>query len=361
MRYHWVAGGFLSDGRFWAERFLARDSVTGRARAELLWVTSWIALIQGDHQRGAQLAAECAEIAHTLDDARLRAQSSTWQALYHIFTGELDKALSLYDIALVAFHDAGDLSAVLTAGFQHAMALELNGDHQAALTACTEHIALAKRAGERWNRAHYHWVAGMAQLCLADLEAAREQVQLSLEIQQDFQDGLVSALTVEVQAWIEAEAGNHARARELIAAAEDIWSAQGTRIDAFGPHMTQRAANARRQCGLHNRRAGRAAPPREKRTKRDAIEFALRCVHRDPHETTFPGADVLADSPLTRREREVAALVGTGLTNRQVAEELVISPRTVEGHVENILAKLHLNNRSQLAVWIHAAPTHPPR
>ena len=125
--------------------------------------------------------------------------------------------------------------------------------------------------------------------------------------------------------------------------------------------MTQRAANARRQCGLHNRRAGRAAPPREKRTKRDAIEFALRCVHRDPHETTFPGADVLADSPLTRREREVAALVGTGLTNRQVAEELVISPRTVEGHVENILAKLHLNNRSQLAVWIHAAPTHPPR
>lgn len=361
LRYHWVAGGFLSDGRFWAERFLALDSVTGRARAELLWVTSWIALIQGDHQRGAQLATQCADIAHTLDDARLRAQSSTWQALHHIFTGELEQALSLYEPALAAFRDAGDLSAVLTAGFQQAMALELSGNHRAALAACTEHIALAKRAGERWNRAHYHWVASMAHLSLGDFDAARTQVQLSLEIEQDFQDGLVSALTVEVQAWIEAEAGDHPRARELIAAAEDIWAAQGTQIEAFGPHMTQRAAKAQRQCGLHNRRAGRAAPPREKRTKRDAIEFALRCVRRESSEQTQTAADALANSPLTRREREVAALVGTGLTNRQVAEELVISPRTVEGHVENILAKLHLDNRSQLAVWIHAAPTHAPR
>ena len=54
---------------------------------------------------------------------------------------------------------------------------------------------------------------------------------------------------------------------------------------------------------------------------------------------------------LTRREREVAALVSQGLTNRELAERLVIAERTAENHVQHILIKLGLSNRSQLAVW----------
>ncbi|HVE93990.1 MAG TPA: AAA family ATPase [Acidimicrobiales bacterium] len=54
---------------------------------------------------------------------------------------------------------------------------------------------------------------------------------------------------------------------------------------------------------------------------------------------------------LTRREHEVAKLVSEGLTNRQVAERLVIAERTAENHVQHILTKLGLSNRSQLAVW----------
>jgi DNA-binding CsgD family transcriptional regulator/tetratricopeptide (TPR) repeat protein len=55
---------------------------------------------------------------------------------------------------------------------------------------------------------------------------------------------------------------------------------------------------------------------------------------------------------LTPREREVAALVARGLTNLQVAEELTISERTVEGHVERILGKLGFRSRAQIAAWL---------
>ena len=62
-----------------------------------------------------------------------------------------------------------------------------------------------------------------------------------------------------------------------------------------------------------------------------------------------PGAGPPTLSP---REVEVAKLVAEGLTNRQIAERLIISERTAQNHVQHILAKLDLSNRSQIAVWI---------
>lgn len=54
---------------------------------------------------------------------------------------------------------------------------------------------------------------------------------------------------------------------------------------------------------------------------------------------------------LTRREREVAALVADGLTNREIAERLVLSERTVEAHIANVFAKIGVSSRSQVATW----------
>ena len=58
-----------------------------------------------------------------------------------------------------------------------------------------------------------------------------------------------------------------------------------------------------------------------------------------------------AANPLTRREREIARLISDGLTNRAIADRLVLSERTVEGHVRSTLAKLQLTNRTELAAW----------
>ncbi|WP_258557577.1 response regulator transcription factor [Rhodococcus sp. AG1013] len=47
----------------------------------------------------------------------------------------------------------------------------------------------------------------------------------------------------------------------------------------------------------------------------------------------------------------MAALVAEGMTNKAIAERLVIAPRTVEGHVEHIRDKLGFNSRAQIAAW----------
>jgi DNA-binding NarL/FixJ family response regulator len=65
---------------------------------------------------------------------------------------------------------------------------------------------------------------------------------------------------------------------------------------------------------------------------------------------------IRAGDPLTPREREIADLVSTGITNRAIATQLVLSERTVEGHVRSILAKLQLTNRTELAAWTLRAP-----
>jgi DNA-binding NarL/FixJ family response regulator len=57
------------------------------------------------------------------------------------------------------------------------------------------------------------------------------------------------------------------------------------------------------------------------------------------------------ESPLSRREQQVAQLVARGLTNRQIADELFVSERTAENHVQHILAKLGVSNRTQIATW----------
>ena len=54
---------------------------------------------------------------------------------------------------------------------------------------------------------------------------------------------------------------------------------------------------------------------------------------------------------MTAREQEVAALVGAGLTNRQIGARLIITPKTAGVHVEHILAKLGFQSRAQIAAW----------
>ena len=63
------------------------------------------------------------------------------------------------------------------------------------------------------------------------------------------------------------------------------------------------------------------------------------------------GPEPSGPEALTPREREVVSLLAEGLTNSQVAERLYISPRTAAVHVSNILAKLGMSSRTEVAAW----------
>ena len=84
---------------------------------------------------------------------------------------------------------------------------------------------------------------------------------------------------------------------------------------------------------------------------------ALARRARVPLDVAAPadGDAPLAGLGLTAREIEVLGLVGEGLTNRQIAETLFISPKTAGLHVSNILAKLGVANRTQAAEVAHRA------
>jgi DNA-binding NarL/FixJ family response regulator len=77
-------------------------------------------------------------------------------------------------------------------------------------------------------------------------------------------------------------------------------------------------------------------------------ELGVRAWRRAPRE---PGAGALQD--LSARELEVARLVADGSSNREIADLLALSPKTVERHVTNSLAKLGARNRTELAALVH--------
>ena len=101
-----------------------------------------------------------------------------------------------------------------------------------------------------------------------------------------------------------------------------------------GPGDRARAAGLAERCAHTARRLGMAP----------ALAAASALAADLSGTAGVPGA-------LTRREREIARLVADGLANRAIAEKLVLSERTVETHVRNLLTKLGLTNRTQVAAW----------
>jgi len=72
-------------------------------------------------------------------------------------------------------------------------------------------------------------------------------------------------------------------------------------------------------------------------------------IAADCGATTLANKAAASSLPLTSREREIATLVSDGLSNKQIAEALIASPRTVEGHILRACRKLGINGRTELA------------
>ena len=77
--------------------------------------------------------------------------------------------------------------------------------------------------------------------------------------------------------------------------------------------------------------------------------IAAKLLARVREEEAPPKAEVDVRTELSERELEVVRLVAAGLSNEEIADQLVVSPKTVKKHVANLLSKLQLENRVQVA------------
>jgi len=138
-----------------------------------------------------------------------------------------------------------------------------------------------------------------------------------------------------------------AQAVRLLTAAV-TWAAESILEVYPGERLAYREALAAAQSELTDQEFTQAKREGRLLTIDQAIELALALPLG--WETTPPEAQVESDG-LTSREREVARLIAQGKSNGEIAAELVLSKRTVEKHIANILSKLELTGRAQIVRW----------
>src|SRR5262249_39728747 len=143
--------------------------------------------------------------------------------------------------------------------------------------------------------------------------------------------------------------GDHRRAVRLVATGSSPDGPVGVLL-SFDLRVEGEAALAHAQEPLgQSAFAGAVAEGRAAPLDELVAEAAL--AERPADRSEPAPARPRATDPLTAREREVAALVARGQSNRQIADELVISERTVESHVASALGKLGFRSRAQIAAW----------
>jgi DNA-binding NarL/FixJ family response regulator len=141
------------------------------------------------------------------------------------------------------------------------------------------------------------------------------------------------------------------QAAELLGASQYSLSAIGTSVAIFQYMLTD---HRRCEADLRNKLGDanfEASIERGSDLSFDEIIARATGAETAGPKASQAGAEV-APSPLTRREGEIANLIAQGMSNKEIAANLVIAQRTAEGHVEKILLKLGFNSRAQVARWV---------
>jgi len=351
-RYLYLVGGRLAEGRMRLEATLAAVPEQSAVRGECLWVAAWISLLQGDHNRAAQLLDELSWLAAELGNPDLALHRHHWNALLAMCRGDLDSAIDGFQIAVEGHHANENPYLELTARYMLACALAFGGKAERALQMCVETSALCEHYGEQNARAYTDWAAGVAYWTLGQLDNAERSAHALLNIERRMGDGIAVALATALCSWIANRRNQPGRAVGLSLAAKSVLRSRGSSLEAFGPHLSNLDANY--GPSVSESPQNNHGDVEERFAKLDdVIDFVLGAGprHRD--------ADRAGDEPLTKREFEVAALIENGLSNREIAERLVISKRTADGHVERILTKLGFSSRVQVAAWVARRASRP--
>jgi len=352
---YWRAPGVLGEGRRWLDLALTRATAPTTARARALLINSQLALWQGDPAAATRLLGEGEELARRFGAGAELAHARHLRGARATFAGDLPAAVEHLDRARAllaeAPHPAPDLRLHVLCAL--AVAAGLAGRLELAGAARDEALTLTELRGGGVHRVQALSAAGLIAWLQGDLSRAHAQELESIRLRQAWasDDRYSTAQCLEMLAWITADQGRHLRAATLLGVAETLWTDIGTSITAFGHYLDHHDACERRlRTALGDAAFTDAVQAGRAMTYQEALGYTLD----EPAEPARAPRS-RASAPLTRRERQVADLIAQGLSNREVAASLVISPRTAESHVENILTKLGFTNRTQVAAWA-AAP-----
>ncbi|MCX5208349.1 LuxR C-terminal-related transcriptional regulator [Kitasatospora sp. NBC_00240] len=351
--HYWVSCGHVTEGRYWLERALPMNTERTIPRARALRSLGVLAGMQGDSSAAAPALLECRDIAQSLGDDILDANALA-------MVGQVALADRDAKAALAYLQEADKRLLELNhPRKRHIYILTLLGVARFALGEFDEAVAVAEelrdisaRLGERWFLAKAQLTLGLAQFGQGDPAAAARNAHDALEIGREFDDTPTMGLAIMILMWAAMATGDYQRGAQLLGACRGIWQVSGVltgNSQVFDPTTAPLEAKARDALGD---RDFRAAVDRGAGLDLDrATEYALGNGEAAPVPIVAPKA-AQADSPLTKREQQVAELVGQGMSNKEIAASLVVSPRTAEGHVERVLAKLGFTKRAQIAVWL---------
>lgn len=354
LRFRWYADGYLAQGRRWLDEALDRPGTRPKpssARATALWTAAWVCLLQGEYRVADRRIAECAQVTEALADPVAAAYVFEMRGLSAFFRGNSESAIDSYAEAQTALRAIGDLSGYLSAAFQYGLvlALEMRSEESQQVTAAA--LAVSTDRNERWNHSYIQWVRGVDRYLQGDLEAAEALGREALDLHRVFKKSVGTALMTELLAWVAGSAGRYERAARLLGAASALWERAGTGIAAFGPGLFGLHADceALLRRPLTTQQMHDAWQAGAARSRGEIVAYALD--ERRPTILSVPAPQC----PITDRQLEIAGLIANGMTNKDIAQQLVLSVRTVESHVERSLTRLGFTSRSQLASWVHSS------
>jgi len=403
----WIVQGDVTEGLSWFGRFLAlNERVPAGVRARALMMS---AELEFEHQnypaaaRNAQAAvAMCGAYPPACPAGGLRIL-----ALISLRAGLAEQALAQTDAAMaaaIAHAEPWELGLTQVAratvlarsgqlddaqsGFETALSLLTGSNGWGIANALygSGSLARARRdnaSAQRHFRAALEYfteldarteiarcLAGLGWVALAELDVPTAAANLtgSLELSVATGQRLGIARGIEAFAALSAIRGDDAAAARLEGAAAALREIVGpVRSAAAQGRFEDLLAAAHHRLGPE--RTAELVADGRLLSPHDAARYALSTVSDvAARDTTHPSGrsvsastasspgtspdSIGAGSVLTTREHEIALLITRGLSNRGIAEELFISPATAARHVANILAKLGLNSRAQVAAWV---------
>ncbi|MEV5649519.1 LuxR C-terminal-related transcriptional regulator [Nocardia sp. NPDC052254] len=344
----WACGISVGEHRMWLTRILDIPGVRAEKKGWLLAVLALVEVLQGDRESARFCLHRARTVAAGTGDGSLTALVTHITGLSKLFAGELDRARANMWQAEAGYATHGsppDLIAMLRV--HQGMLLSATGETAHARAAFQEVYDHTGAVGERWFHSYAIYGLGLVALREGDFDGARDLAIRGLTIQRSFGDVLGTTLMTDLLSWTLAALESPTEAAVLLGATSTMWGSIGQQLYGSAGWIALREE----AIGTARREAGPSAFERcwergRAMSMTDLVDFALADSARPAGAGT---AVRQRHAVLTARETEVADLVAIGMTNKQIAAKLVLSPRTVEGHVEHVLNKLGLSRRGELA------------